>query len=538
MNRKHGKSRRGAALALVLMFMTLMVVLGTALIAASQYGALQSISLVKADKHYYAAESGAQLAAQIFLSKFGPDAAGYYLEEENIPASVNIGDYIESMKGQLLARIGGYHTDMSAQIAARQFNSETVTISSDFGITIDDVGSDYGEAVGGHGIKTYTAVVYLDNPKFIVSATSGGRTVTLETNADVSASVTSATTGLSPSELTGVFYDGNNGGVYADDDGTVYAKYKEALENLLADAQAKYSSHTGGTGIIPDGILPARHAFNPADTNARYINSWNTVRLGKPGETTVYPNLEYIRSESGLEVAGNVELPALKGINVISGNSKITGTINFPVLENFYSGGELIIEANAKINPDCKPSGECNFYGGAFLRITCSAVINWCRFYYQGIVIDYKTGGKLTSNSIFYPRNHMEFLGKASGDTSGVIPQFYMPSSLWPHISTNIGTFAGIFMMQGNYPVVADGHGFAGETTLIGLFVGNFNTHSSEPVDNATVKEFDPDDLALMMGGGLGSYLTGAEGSYVSETTVVYEYKFTGLNLRETTGEE
>lgn len=565
MARTNNKNQRGAALGMVLVFMTFMITLGTALIVAAQYGATQSAALIKADRYYYAAESGAQLAAQVFMANMSED--DYFLEEENIDGAVDIDEYIKGMKRRLLTHISTFFTDMFTQIDGMTFNGEIVNVVPAFPVTEDDIASDWEEAVDINGDTTYTAVVYFDNPKFVISVISGGRTVTFETNADVSATVTSRNEdveggggggGGGDAPDSGAYFGDNSGGIFGSGNQDKYNEYIGSLTDMLEIANEQYENHVEGANIIPPGItLPSpQSSFNTAPTDIQYINvNQHPVVLGRTGEVTEYPNLEYIRCTNGLEIEGTVKLPKLKGVNVTGGNVTIksTATVDFPILENFYAHGSFIVDAGAKINPaNPRKNNPVNIYVGTIvsdmvygvLTINCSSTVNGCKFYSGDININYTTNpsypkGKFTSNSMFFPHSkaNINLNGTSDNDTSGVIPQFYIPETTNIFVSPTIETLAGIFVTTSTDPVVNWGGGFDRNTELVGLFVGKFTQNWNDtPISNATVNSFDPDEVEnLLMDGGVSS--TGGGTTTITETEVTTNYRFKGLQLRETTGE-
>ena len=72
------KKKSGSALGLVLITLIVVVLLGTAILLSSMQGALLNAGMTAANKHFYAAESGAQVGMQMLLDAIDDDVNGFY----------------------------------------------------------------------------------------------------------------------------------------------------------------------------------------------------------------------------------------------------------------------------------------------------------------------------------------------------------------------------------------------------------------------------------------------------------------------------
>lgn len=80
-----GKGNKGVALGFVLVFITLFVLLGTAMVMMAQANMRQVGNVISADRAFFEAESAVQMAAQDFVRGFHWDVLVTALEDEDIP---------------------------------------------------------------------------------------------------------------------------------------------------------------------------------------------------------------------------------------------------------------------------------------------------------------------------------------------------------------------------------------------------------------------------------------------------------------------
>jgi hypothetical protein len=239
--------RRGSALGLVLVFMTFMLILGTGLLAVGQYMAAQSRSVGNADSYYYAAESAAQLAAQLLLREVSATSvasgatSGALMEASDTVAllaspgtPLDVSDIagsaeIQAMLDSIVATLTSIYQDQVKDIVeayppgsdpdSRGFNGHPVELvglwmtsadgAYEYEVTGDplELGDyqdflEHGVAVvsglddpenyyaASSGDYCYVALAaYLANPNFRIESRSGGRTVEVNTNVDLEFSV-------------------------------------------------------------------------------------------------------------------------------------------------------------------------------------------------------------------------------------------------------------------------------------------------------------------------------------------------------------
>jgi hypothetical protein len=208
--------RRGSALGLVLVFMTFMLILGTGLLTVGQYMAIQSRAVGEADRYYYAAESAAQLAAQLLMREYNASAdgaaSGVLAATAASIAVLDEGAAIEELAVALIDSVGDMYGGIKATVeeypgtGAPGFNGVPVELGTLLVSTANlepiEISADNAAELLARGIivferEEYTVeetvyvalAVYFSNPNFVLTARAGGREVIVNTSVSLDFSV-------------------------------------------------------------------------------------------------------------------------------------------------------------------------------------------------------------------------------------------------------------------------------------------------------------------------------------------------------------
>lgn len=525
--------RRGSALGVVLIFMTVMLLLGVALLTASQSSASQSAGGVKADTNYYAAESAAQLAAQMFFSEWEESGVTFYEVREGIPYSgIDLASALYEMESSLVSRAENELQDIfdrvSSEVNGMELNGEAVTLKA-LGIDSIELESDFVMA-SEDGIDTYTAIVYLKDPSFIMSATSGGRTVTIKTGYDTEQTtvVVEQEGAKFPDYNGGAFYQDKTGGIYGNGSSeaaqTAYDMFIEALRTLVS----RTNSMTRESVLDLNNGKNTYTATSGLTTSSVYAQTGTiTISGGTAASPVVYQNLEYLDVSGNLTISGNAVFPNLKGVYV-SGSMTVSGGASI----------NAMVKSGAAVTDSRKPnSGPSDFLVQNGIVINCATELNWCRFYAQKseIVINHSGNAALTSNSIFIAtkddagnRGSIRSVGQNfRPSTNGAAPQFYAESDIWLNIQNQNTVLIGVYVTLSNSAIFDNT-----ACTLQGLFVGNCGNN------NSTVNDFTVANNEYMIDGGLFDIISQeGEGAPKILVDMEAELMHSSLNIRETTGE-
>lgn len=523
--RHKGARQRGAALALVLIFMTVMLILGTAMLAGAQYSVAQSRSAAAAEKHYYAAESAAQIAAQMLLENLG--GAVSIVRDEIAPEAVGV--TLDAMEAELEDTLLGAYNDVKRAIDGMAFNGEPVSLgeldTNELVIQRESETYDIYDDINEEFITVCIAAVYFENPALAITATSGGRSVTVSTNAEANLTLTvirGGTHEVTYGEYYGsAFYKDTTGGIYgpATDEQAAankesYDMFVSGLNELFADAASLTVNSVLNTTDNEHESWPALAA---GTANASFAGT--TINASTPGVGTV----EYLYVPGNLTISGNVSFPNLKGIYVggnliVNTGASFTGNTNKAIGTNCLIGGAMTINAeggNTTIN-------NSRFYveGNIEAKLKNSSLIS------NSIFIAYGDAGTITLNVPTQPNVNV-------GSTTHT-PQFYAKYLLRMGAQGSGNNYYGIYATLGQTDMVKDGS--TSGISFSGLIIGN--------VDNSRISksmtELNETQKNNMMDGGIFSVINESDTIIIREPDEAYEtfsYASTGVTIRETTGE-
>jgi hypothetical protein len=374
-----GLLRRGSALGLVLVFMTFMLILGTGLLTVGQYMIVQSRTVGEADSYYYAAESAAQLAAQLLLrevSTAGADgttggvlvetvASVPYFNDPEDTDEIAADPDIEAGLESIIASLGGVYGDIKTTVesyppgsATPGFNGRAVELTelwltSEDGAYTHKIGDalDHGDllrfgvaTVAGlfdaenyteddYGDRSYLELaVYLANPNFRIVARSGGRVVevntnvALEFNIGVDVATMAATSGGSAPARTAALEDeeisGYIGAILGIHELVITISgdsFKEDAEDILDE---DYLATDGIVHDIPDHVRFDLDSVT-GNTLTFIVSGTSPMEDAKQGPVRITLPGDILASETPLNVTRNEEAVWDIGGGVVSDRENV-----------------------------------------------------------------------------------------------------------------------------------------------------------------------------------------------------------------------
>jgi hypothetical protein len=469
------KNTKGSAIGLVLIFLTVMLLIGSAMLAMSQFSLRSAAASALMDRHYYAAESGAQLAAQLLIH----DLSGteiYLSDSFDSPAHPGI----DAMKNDLADGLRRIYAETKSRVEAQVFNGQNVTLG-DWNPDINTVTVPLGE-VGNP--SAYAVLAYLDISALDIRAASGGRAVTAALTCGVTPSTDWT---LTPGE-------------------SIRNYFGSAIYDPVPLGNSVY-------GQVDEHTRPQIHdhyhrLMEAMDERIAYINSLEPDR-------TLY--IEGDLSLSGAVDFGDTQTVYVGGRVTVSSGTVITGS--------GPGGTDFLIQGNRS-----KAGWDSNLPA---LNINPSVTILGCRFYVQGGSIHFSGAGNVTTDSVFFATKGApasEQAGWIAIPTAanrevnlfgggGRIGQFYAEGPLRLGINNVHSRPQGVFVTKSHYPIFFGPNADSPGITVAGLVVGNcgyndttggagYNTNAGAPGNpvNFRVGEFDfagADADNLILDGGI-----------------------------------
>ena len=382
-SRNNTKSRKGSALMLVLIFMTFTLMIGAAMLGMAEQGTRHSVASMQADRHYYAAESAAQLAVQMFMRRIEDNGAlqrtktekmllvepgmspetfhaliinhGYdpisdifYTESEMLS---KVGQRNVTIKRELFDDIYAIRREVEELVSAMRFNGNDVSVVIDIklddgnyaamlydnsDVIIKEIGDTIQANIGAPGHLDFYNISYSalaswiplgdgesDRPLFNVYASSGGRTVLASLE---KGNVDTASGGLVSEEGRAVvtFENLNGSGAYYATGSA--AGWTPASGNIYAADPGAENYLVLKSGI--QGLSDVTHAMTIDDV----------IDRGLPSVT--------VPGSSGNNATLNVNVPGRNYV-IVNGNCVLNGI--YPDLEYLEVWGNLTIPSNANV---------------------------------------------------------------------------------------------------------------------------------------------------------------------------------------------
>ncbi|MCL2014257.1 MAG: hypothetical protein FWG69_04635 [Oscillospiraceae bacterium] len=547
--RNRASSRKGSSLSLVLVILTVVLLLGAAMLMTAQYSLYRTAGVATADKHYYSAESAAQLAAQIFTGEMNKSDSNFYIDRYNVqPAELS--SVVAGMKDELSNKLldenflQGVFNNISGKINEMDFNGQKAQLVSITGHPDNAIKSVEEENTPDVGVTVYSVIVYLDDPVFIIKAKSGGRTVAVNVGYE-----TGYTENTDIEEQPGIEYNdvGDGGAFYTDRNTGPYLGSTNEVYSMFTDAMSDMHSRVRSmnrNSVIDPGITNWETVLNTSARNVEIGTGSNMTTMG----AGTYNNLEYLVVNGDLTINGNVNCPNLIAIYV-TGRMVVNGaTLN----------GRSGADSGTNVLIMC---GSRTAAGGNFnsLDIRGTATINWFRFFVRGGNIEFTdTGGNnvFNSNSVFIATmdssgNYGQLRAGMAGQrnfrfaaTGDILPQFYSEGRMTLYVHNSGVSYIGIFGTMSSETIFNGG----GTASLQGMIVGNIgntsvSNNANPPVGNVPPSKFSSGSENRIMSGGVYGILNegGGTGWMVPpwekvEVTFRGSAKDNTLDVYETTG--
>jgi len=571
------------------------------MIALSQNNVKQGLAVMQSDKNYYAAESAAQTAMRMVVESFEATPTTQKIaieivtdENDEYPHKTfingiwnihiqNYADFERELSGMVsdakIAINNNYATwlydirnkfdnydfrydDETAEITSfKPLGKEIIDTLSEF---LSKVDISFKEDFERYQTSSPIEIdVVLIPPDFVLTATSGGRSVlaTLGGDIDFTTDVDDVpppiptppppvpippTPGgeepptppvlpdmpelpeLNEPELPekvefeslngGAYYKSNNSsnttnsGIY----GSAAPSYKLSVYDMFINSLNELISQTDA--MTRESVINTAIAQNTI-TNANQINNAGNRSVRFNGNLTLdgnYPNLEYLE---------------------VNGNLTIKGTVNCPNLKGLYVNGTMTIEKGAK------------FYGnntdilitGGLLKVeldNATTTVYDCRFYVKGGNIEMSTSGgnsRLDSNSMFLAtKNGNNNYGKftigdpvrlnnnanveLSSDVT-MIPQFYSENTMNIYVHASAKALKALIVTLSDDPIF---FGTPGSLNMEGLVIGNCNGINKSVNSFGTTGGMD-----AIMDGGLFSVMNDAFEKEYAENKAAYDAAMT-----------
>jgi|GEM_PF-5616326 len=362
------KKNRGSALGIALIAMMIAVLIGLAILYSSMQGITLNTAMNLANRNYYSAESGAQLAMQMFLEEADSNVKNFdffqTVESEHDFSESELDSIKANFKSVLEAELINAYRDAYDGMYGKfnsldvNFNGETVTLNPDAKIgleSVDVIVKELHNVNNGVETVTYVACVYVSEYSVIIEAQAGGRSVSscLTNNVSIKVSINGKpiieigeVEGDSKSNLgadwmhnfdkyNGIILDEKSftGGNISYSDfasalGTMFATTKDIVTNAVCTDAEAYDRI--GDCIVPHksmGVSNKNTGTAVLSTIAPdikyYVADGNLTVNGLYSE-----ELEYIYVTGKLILQGNIYLPNLKGIYIEGKNVAVTNNID------------------------------------------------------------------------------------------------------------------------------------------------------------------------------------------------------------------
>ena len=183
--------KAGSALGLSLVTMVVAILIGMAILLSAHQGALLNAGMTAAGNHYYAAESGANLAMQMFLKELAKFEESeeikieLYRSNDDVMGLFNIetdlhAPYKTAVTLQLENQYKEIFKEVKDNFVGKVFNGETVTLGGNIRIEVSTsvkVGTVSDIVAGVPQPPRTWAVAYLSGYSVVLESNSGGRTV-------------------------------------------------------------------------------------------------------------------------------------------------------------------------------------------------------------------------------------------------------------------------------------------------------------------------------------------------------------------------
>jgi hypothetical protein len=579
------KSNRGTALPTAILFITVFVIMASAMLIAASANAMQTAGTMKFGTHYYAAESAAQVAGQelMTLVKADPiplpgstDANEFFTNITMFSTSNNL---ITTVNTQLMNKTEAPYKTISDGFAGKLLNGQPIELVS-LELRPDTVAK----------YHTESSVYYLEDPVILVTARSAGVEVTVE----VMVKVDLGSGGGYAYTFAGAYYQSKNTGVFNDGLGTSeavklqhYNVLMPGLSDLLDDAkdgkdksgddQFAWAKLRSGTNVTRTGSgVPNPTTYTSISaaitaSNAGDALTWTgtdgqsrafTVRQSMDNITTsdvrvvlkeayinntthAWNSLQYLYSEAGDASGGHsftnktINAPSLIGAYFKNPMKDMQTT---KIYGNATAGGTNIFLGNFTGNPPTASTPLQVSQSHMDIKTSGGELMN-CKFFVNGNVYINTQGATMTSNSIFMIQGKLRLEGNGFNNSTHY-PQFYVRGpiefELQPSQTYNIGA---IFMCLDTTTPLFNNFNMTGgayNTKFTGILVGNFTGPGGVDVNMTSGGAVGfPAGSTLMGGGGDGliyEYITGVVNNLESFAQDFYMYEPPSVeDVRETT---
>ena len=512
------KNKKGSALLYVMIIVVILVMVVAVVLVTTANANRQSAFTKGYEKSYYAAESAAQMAGELFLKDFKADENAFSLQKKlnRVPTLADIDDLVALYKAGLEAPMKRVFQNAVDKVNEMEFNDLRPNLSTD-NLVIDmdsiSVGTNQWtlniEEVDGE-VKSIEVLIaaYLSEVAFTIQGTAGeGTPRTAEIgyritgSMDASGNTTTDTVTEGAAATPDTTLGGRNGQrVNAAD--PRYNDFKNGLENLLYNASTYAADvsirlpnmdYTGSGGTTMAGGTQSANTLGSSAARV-YSNGNLTLNGALSGNRGTYTgtgrnnNIEYLFVRGNLVINGQVYMPKLKEVYVtgnvtISGGGRIlAGNDSRHMVESIgmITGSNFVIGGTLQIDSGINTLYDCRFYVPTTINITGS------------------NGGSLLGNSVYlaYGSNGNIFINRPNGGTgtnnynvgsATYVPQFYAGRNISFYMQGNAAIYA-LMAAMGNIdrtgPSSNDVVGFAlvGNGTWTGG--GGFSSISVGAIDN------------------------------------------------------